>query len=30
VIANYVKNQGGGDYRQIAVVQESLFGDTGA
>ena len=30
VIASYVKNQGGGEYRQIAVVQESLFGDAGA
>ena len=30
VIASYVKNQGGGEYRQIAVVQESLFGNEGA
>jgi putative transposase len=27
-IANYVRNQGGGEYRQF-VVQESLFGDEG-
>ena len=27
VIARYVKHQGGGEYRQIAVMQESLFGD---
>ena len=30
VIARYVKHQGGGDYRQIVVVQDRLFGDDGA
>ena len=31
-IANYVRNQGksGGEYRQLLVVQESLFGDQGS
>ena len=31
-IANYVRNQGksGGEYRQLVVVQESLFGDQGS